>query len=90
MPGRVVAQLYMIIYGILWLVLGAHVIGAVLEEKHLFSNEEQERWEAVQLEIAQKLGIIPEDFTELPFRRVVRREQELPRRHLIGPVVPGT
>lgn len=64
--GRVVAQVYMFVYGILWLVLAAHVLGAVLEEKHLFSNEEQERMEAVLLEMSQQAGVVPEEFNELP------------------------
>ena len=52
--------------GVLWLVLGAHIVAAIIEDKNLFSNDEQERHEAALLEISKKLGVVPEEFAQLP------------------------
>jgi voltage-gated potassium channel len=65
-PGRVIAQIYIILMAILWLFAGAHVIAAIIEDKNLFTHDEQERNEAFYLEMGQKLGIIPAEFTKLP------------------------
>lgn len=64
--GRLIAMAYIATMAALWLILGAHIVATIIEDKNLFSNEEQERLEACVLEIAQKLKIVPEDFTKLP------------------------
>ena len=64
--ARGMAMFYIISMAVLWLVLGAHIVATLIEDKHLFTNEEQERLEACMLEIAQKLGIIPHEFTKMP------------------------
>ena len=63
---RGIAQFYIISMAVLWLVLGAHIVATLIEDKNLFTNEEQERLEACMLEIAQNLGIIPPEFTKMP------------------------
>lgn len=65
-PGRLFAMGYMFIMAILWLFVAAHVVSAVIEEKNLFSHEEQESNEAAQLEILKHLGLVPAQYTKLP------------------------
>lgn len=65
-PGRVIGQCYIILMAMLWLFAGAHVIAAIIEDKNLFTHEEQERNEAFYLELGQKMGFIPADITKLP------------------------
>ena len=50
----------------LWLILGAHIVASIIEDKNLFTHEEQERTEACLLEIGQKMGVIPGEFTKMP------------------------
>lgn len=64
--ARGMAMFYIISMAVLWLVLGAHIVATLIEDKHLFSNEEQERMEACLLEIAQRLDVVPQEFTKLP------------------------
>lgn len=63
---RGIAQFYIISMAVLWLVLGAHIVATLIEDKHLFSNNEQERLEASQLAICKVLGIVPQDASKLP------------------------
>ena len=65
-PGRVMAMFYMFFMCVLWLIFAAHVVAVVIEEKHLYTNDEQERNEAAMLEICQHLGIVPPEFRQLP------------------------
>lgn len=64
--ARGMAMFYIISMAILWLVLGAHIVAALFEEKNVYTNSEQESQEACSLLIAQHLGLIPKDFTQLP------------------------
>jgi len=63
---RGIAQFYIISMAVLWLVLGAHIVATLIEDKNLFSHEEQERLEASQLAICQALKIVPQDARKLP------------------------
>ncbi len=65
-PGRLVAMFYIISMAMLWLILGAHIVASIIEDKNLFTHEEQERTEACLLEIGQKMGVIPGEFTKMP------------------------
>lgn len=64
--GRLVAMFYIISMAVLWLVLAAHIVASVIEDKNMFTHEEQERMEACLLEIGQTMGMIPAEFTKLP------------------------
>lgn len=64
--GRLLGMFYIISMAVLWLILGAHIVASIIEDKNLFSNEEQERMEAVLLEMAKHIGIVPQEFTKLP------------------------
>ena len=64
--GRLFAMLYMLMMAILWLFVGAHVVSAVIEEKNLFSHDEQESYEAALLELLKQGGRVPAEFTKLP------------------------
>lgn len=67
--GKVVNGAFIIWFQILWAVFTAHIIGAVLVDKNVFSNEEQETMKATLLEIGQRLGVIDENRTTLPSAR---------------------
>lgn len=64
--GRILAMIYIPSMAILWLIVAAHIVAVIIEDKHLFTNEEQERLEACILELAQKFDIVPPEFTSLP------------------------
>ncbi|WP_050671463.1 potassium channel family protein [Luteipulveratus halotolerans] len=64
--GRVVGMVYIPLMALLWAFLMAHIIAAIIENKHLFSHDEQERMEACLLEMSQRMGVVPAEFRELP------------------------
>lgn len=63
---RGIAQFYIISMAVLWLVLGAHIVATLIEDKNLFSHEEQERLEACLLEMAKEMTIVPQDAVQMP------------------------
>lgn len=64
--GRLVGQFYIIFMALLWLILGAHIVASIIEDKNLFSHEEQERHEAALLALLKDRGLVTENFCELP------------------------
>ena len=64
--GRLAGIVYIPLMALLWAFLVAHIIAAVIENKHLFSHDEQERFEACLLEMSQRMGVVPAEFRELP------------------------
>lgn len=67
--GRAVGIVHIVWMSLLWLIVGAHVIAAVLVDKNAFTSDEQETVKATLLEIGQRLGVIEEDRTDLPSAR---------------------
>lgn len=64
--GKLAAMFYIWLMAFLWAVVAALLVAAIMEDKNLFTHEEQERMEAVLLELGQQAGVIPEDARELP------------------------
>lgn len=64
--GRIFTMLYMFAAAVLWLFVAAHVVSAVIEEKNLFSNDEQESMEAALLELLKINGSLPAEMNKLP------------------------
>jgi voltage-gated potassium channel len=64
--GKIAAMIYIWLMLFWWAVIVALLVATIIEDKNLFTHEEQERMEAVQLEIAQHLGILPPEMRELP------------------------
>ncbi|MDB5184550.1 MAG: ion transporter permease [Candidatus Saccharibacteria bacterium] len=64
--GRCVGAFLMISNTLLMIFFSANVTAAVLENKHIFTNDEQERMKASNLRIEKALGTLPGDATELP------------------------
>jgi voltage-gated potassium channel Kch len=64
--GRLMAAIYMFAMLILSSFVIGHIASAVIEDKNLFSHNEQERLEATMLLIGIKLGVFNKSFTELP------------------------
>lgn len=64
--GRLVGHWYIITSAILWLVLAAHIVVAIIVDKHLFTHEEQERVEGALVLIGKELGVFQETATQLP------------------------
>lgn len=64
--GRFIAGTFMIFSFLLLAIASGHITVAILEDKNIFSHEEQERNEAAMLAICKKLDIVPIEFNELP------------------------
>lgn len=65
-PGRIIGMVYIAWFSLLWVIVTAHVLAAVLVDKNAFTNEEQETIKATLLEVGQKLGVIDKKRTTLP------------------------
>ncbi len=64
--GRLLAIVYIAWFNLLWIIVTAHVLAAVLVDKNAFTSEEQETMKATLLEIGQRLGVIDQARTTLP------------------------
>ncbi len=62
----IITMLYIWFMALLWVFLTGLVVATFVVEKNVLTHDEQERNEAVNLMIGKKLGIIPEEFNELP------------------------
>ncbi|MBT0567698.1 potassium channel family protein [Williamsia sp. CHRR-6] len=64
--GRIAAAAYMITTVFLMMFAAAHVVAAVVEDRNLFSHEEQERMEGALWLIGRRMDLFDADSTELP------------------------
>lgn len=64
--GRLVGMIHIAWFSLLWVIVTAHVLAAVLVDKNAFTSEEQETIKATLLEIGQRLGVIDDKRKSLP------------------------
>ena len=64
--GRILSGIYMVFNTILMLFAAAHIVGAVIEDRNLFSHEEQERMEGSIFLVAKATNAFPTNSGELP------------------------
>lgn len=64
--GKLAAMFYIWLMWLLGLIVGGLLVVTILEDRNVYTHEEQERVEAVLLEIGQHLGVIPNEARELP------------------------
>jgi hypothetical protein len=65
-PGRVLSGTYMVVNTLLMLFAAAHIVGAVIEDKNLFSHDEQERIEGAVYLIGRATNAFPRVTDQLP------------------------
>lgn len=64
--GKLAAMVYIWTMAFLWAVVAALLVASIMEDKNLFSHEEQERLEAAVLAQCKAKGIVPNEWTALP------------------------
>ncbi len=74
-PGRITAGIYMFMTMILNAFIIGHVVGAVIEDKNLFSHVEQEQLEAVVVLMGVKMGVLPAGSTSYPSTDWLREQR---------------
>lgn len=64
--GKLSAMVFIWTMAFLWAVVAALLVAAIMEDKNLFSHEEQEKMEAAILAVCKVKGIVPAEWTTLP------------------------